>query len=76
MQEVYGSKDGQVKLDQLHLKLDVLLGIIEICTQVATFADDWFKKTLVHLGAIEWTCNVLNVLKEIVEKLESAGLFE
>ena len=44
--KVYGSDDKSA-LDQLHLELDTLASIIEIFTQVSTFADDWFKKTLV-----------------------------
>ena len=76
VQEVYGTKEGQSKLDELHLALDVLIGIVEIYTQVATFADDWFKKTLVDIGAIEWSLHIMNILKEMVEKLEKAGLFE
>ena len=55
VQEVYETDEGKSKLDELHLALDVLIGIVEIYTQVATFADDWFKKTLVDIGAIEWS---------------------
>ena len=62
MLEVYGSND-KAALDKLHLELDTLVSIVEIFTQVATFADDWFKKTLVDQGAIEWALNVMNVLK-------------
>ena len=76
VKEIYGSSKGKKSLDELHLKLDVLVGIVEIWTQVATFADDWFKKTLVELGTVEWTLNIMNVLKEMVEKLEKVGLFE
>ena len=58
------------------MKLDVLTGIVEVFTQVATFADDWFKTTLVEQGALEWTLQTMFVLKGLVEKLEKVGLFE
>ena len=44
LQQIYG---GQGDVEQLHERLDTLTGIVEIFCQVATFADDWYKQTLV-----------------------------
>ena len=52
---MYGSDKGKEVLDVLHEQLDFLLTIVEIFTQVSTFADDWFKKTLTEQGVVEWT---------------------
>ena len=53
-----------------------MTGIVEIFCQVATFADDWYKHTLVLEGALEWALEIMYTLKDMVEKLESIGLFK
>ena len=63
-------------MEQLNVRLDILTGIVEIFCQVATFADDWYKHTLVQQGALEWALEIMYTLKEIVDKLESVGLFK
>ena len=73
LQQIYG---GQGDVEQLHVRLDTLTGIVEIICQVATFADDWYKHTLVQQGALEWALEIMYTLKDMVEKLESIGLFK
>jgi hypothetical protein len=45
------------------MKLEAIVALIEVFTHVATFADaqedDWYKITLVELGALEWCLDVL-----------------
>ena len=58
---------------------------IDVLAQIATFAEknqdlddsdqDWFKTTLVDLGALEQALEVLWSLKLIVDQLELAKLF-
>ena len=73
LKQVYGDGEG---LEELHVRLDTLTGIVEIFCQVSTFADDWYKHTLVEQGALEWTLEIMNTLKEMVEKIESVGLYK
>ena len=44
-----------------------MVALAEIFTQLATFADtqgeDWFKTTLVDIGTLEWSMDLLYSLK-------------
>lgn len=56
-----------------------MVALIEVFTLVSTFADaqedDLYKITLVELGALQWSLDLLYSLKSIVDMLESANLF-
>jgi len=43
---------------------------------VAAFASDWYKITLVDLGALELTLDVLHTLKLMVDSLDRLKIFE
>ena len=61
------------------MKVESMVGLIEVFTLLSTFADaqedDWFKHTLVDIGALEWSLDVLYSLKQIVDQLEAAKLY-
>jgi hypothetical protein len=61
------------------MKIEAIVGLIDVFTQLATFADmqdeDWYKTTLVEIGALEWTLDLLFQMKKIVDQLEAAKLF-
>lgn len=61
------------------MKIEAIVGLIDVFTQLATFADmqdeDWYKTTLVEIGALECTLDLLFQMKKIVDQLEAAKLF-
>lgn len=65
------AKKRPSEVSALEMKLEAMVALIEIFTLVATYADaqedDWYKTTLVELGALEWCLDVLYQLKLIVE---------
>lgn len=48
----------------------------EVWGQVAAFATDWYKETLVDLGTLEFTLDVLLCLKLMVDSLDRLNIFE
>jgi hypothetical protein len=72
-------KKKSAELAAYEMKIEAMVGLIEVFTQLATFADaqddDWYKHALVDLGALEWCLDLLFQLKKIVEQLEEAKLF-
>ena len=50
--------------------------LVQCWAQVAAFGPDWFKLTLIELGALEFTLDVLHTLKVIVDSLDRLGIFE
>ena len=72
-------KKRPIEVSTLEMKLEAMVALIEVFTLVATFADaqedDWYKITLVELGALEWCLDLLYQLKLIQDQLESAKLF-
>lgn len=72
-------KKRPIEVSMLEMKLEAMVALIEVFTLVATFADaqedDWYKITLVELGALEWCLDLLYQLKLIQDQLESAKLF-
>jgi hypothetical protein len=62
-------KKRPLEVSKLEMKLEAIVALIEVFTHVATFADaqedDWYKITLVELGALEWCLDVLYSLKLI-----------
>lgn len=80
----YAEQSGKGKkksnqLINLEMKIEALVGLIELLTNVATFADaqddDWFKLTLAEIGALEWALDLLMTLKKITDSLEEAKVY-
>ena len=44
--------------------------LVDMWGQVAAFGNDWFKFTLVQLGALEFALDVLHTLKLMVDSLD------
>lgn len=53
------------------MKVECMVGLIEVFTHLATFADvqeeDWYKNALVGIKALEWSLDVLYSLKKITD---------
>lgn len=56
--------------------LEQLVTLVEVWGQVAAFASDWFKETLVDIGALEFALDILYCLKMMVDTLDRLGIFE
>ena len=50
--------------------------MIEMWGQVACFGSDWFKLTMVEVGILEYTLDLLYTLKVMVDALDRMNIFE
>ena len=59
MTTAYGHDDESSTRNELEDELAEIVYIVQCWGQVAAFASDWYKLTLVELGALEFTLDVL-----------------
>lgn len=76
MKSVYGDANNSSGRASVDKELDLIICIIEIWGLVACLASDWFKRTFVELGALEFTLDILYTLKVMVDSLDRMKIYE
>ena len=72
----YGLSEESIERAEIEQELSVLVCLIEMWGQVACFGSDWFKFTMVDIGMLEYTLDLLYTLKVMVDSLDRMGIFE
>lgn len=72
----YGMSEQSAERAQIEKELDTLVCMVELWGQPACFGSDWFKFTLVELGALDLTLDLLFTLKLMVDQLDKMTIFE